>query len=346
MVWVLIIIIGILLFSLSAGNYLYLATFKRSGFEKNSFIKNEAHVKDQKIIEPLTKAKQRWIDQREERNIERVTINGYSKKDLGKKILLHTVPVLCGEFWEPEIKPIKKAVIIVHGFSDSSSGMGYLCEEYHAKNFLVLAVNLRAHGLSTGDYPGLGYLDAKDMLKWITYVKKRYGSEIEIILHGVSMGGGTVVQTLFSSEVWKDNKCVLSGAVADCSFGYFKDQMNIQIKRIFGISVFQNTMGKLIYAGCTCACFIHAGFFIGKSSPINKIKNLQISGSVKNKPFLLIFQGTKDTLVYPKNADIIYSAAEAKSVTKNIVIKIKNAPHIGSYFYEPENYMNSIMKNT
>ena len=345
MILIFLILVGILLFSLSAGNYMYLTSFKRSAFEKKSFIKNEPHVKDQKIMESITSAKQRWLEKRVERNIEEIYIKGFSRKGWRNKITVRKAPLLCGELWEPNTQIKKNLVIIVHGFSDSSNGMGYLAEEYNAKNFIVLVVNLRAHGKSSGKYPGLGYLDAKDMLKWILYVKNRYGEKIHIVLHGVSMGGSTVIQTLFSNELWKDNNCLIDEAVSDCSFGYFKDQIKTKIMNIFGKSKFQRAIGNFIYAGFSWACFFHAGFFIGESSPIKKIEKLKIANNKRGKTFLVIFQGLKDSLVNPENANMIYRAAEKKNITNNIVIKIDGAPHIGSYFYEPKKYMNTVIEN-
>lgn len=359
MFWGLLIVIGLIVFSISAGNYIYIAKFKKSNYEKNSFVKNEAHVKDEKIMTPLLTAKQRWITNKEIRNITTVKIKGFCKKYLNI-LTVRKAPILKGEIWEPEnirnskTSRTEKAVILVHGFSDSSSGMAYLAEEYHKQNYIVLVINLRSHGESTGEYPGLGYLDAKDLLLWIEYLNKRYTFKIQITLHGVSMGGGTVIQTLFSSALW-NNDSNIQGAVADCSFACFKDQTKLQISKIIGNSVFQKIVGECIYWGTSFSCFIHTGFFIGKSCPIKKIKTIsckkfsddnKIRIKEHKKPFLILFQGLSDMLVIPENADKIYETLEKKNITKNILIKVPDAPHIGSYFYEPEEYMKIIFKES
>ena len=54
---------------------------------------------------------------------------------------------------------------------------------------------------------------------------------------------------------------------------------------------------------------------------------------------VVIFHGEKDTLVEPATADILKDAAGKSNVR---VFKIKDAPHIGSYFYGKEEYINQI----
>ncbi|OJF76562.1 MAG: hypothetical protein BKP49_06190 [Treponema sp. CETP13] len=341
MIWVLLVIIGTVVFSLSAGNYIYKSRFKRSNYEKKSFVNNEAHVKDPIIMEPLLEKKQQWTLKKSVRNIECVKIKGFVKKS----IQWHKVPILCGELW---VTNSSFVVIIVHGFSDSSDGMGYLAEEYHKLNFIVLSINLRAHGQSSGEYPGLGYLDKKDLNLWIDYLREKFGENIKIIIHGISMGAGTVVQTLFSKKTWNEDGCKIIGAVADCGFSCFKDQISLQIQGSLGFSRIQKVIGNMIYLGCSFSCYFHAGFFIGKSFPTKVIENFNIELNDKNqnanRPFLIIFQGTKDKLVFPENADLLYLAAQKKAITKNTIVKVNNAPHIGSYFYDPKKYMDTITK--
>ena len=51
----------------------------------------------------------------------------------------------------------------------------------------------RAHGKSEGEYIGFGVLDRFDAKKWIDYAIERFGENVNIFLHGESMGGATVL---------------------------------------------------------------------------------------------------------------------------------------------------------
>ena len=57
----------------------------------------------------------------------------------------------------------------------------------------MLHPDARAHGESEGKYIGFGCLDRKDALKWIDWVIEHCGADVEILLHGISMGGATVL---------------------------------------------------------------------------------------------------------------------------------------------------------
>ena len=57
----------------------------------------------------------------------------------------------------------------------------------------MLLVDERSHGDSEGEYIGFGCLDRMDALGWIEWLVGRCGEDMEILLHGTSMGGATVL---------------------------------------------------------------------------------------------------------------------------------------------------------
>ena len=166
-----LIFLAIICFSIGAGAVIYCKMFVRGdkpgippipdSFEgKDVEIKGvgdaASHVHDPVIMVPLLEAKRRWASY----PLEKLHIIG------AKKTLLSADLWLAEDFE----KSSKKFAILVHGMTDSSSGMAYLAEEYHKLGINVLAVNLCSHGESYGKTYGLGYKDSWDILKWMELI--------------------------------------------------------------------------------------------------------------------------------------------------------------------------------
>lgn len=108
----------------------------------------------------------------------------------------------------------KKVVICFHGYtSEGVSGFIGLSNYYLPRGYEMLLVDQRAHGKSEGEYIGFGCLDRKDALQWIQYTQKRLGEDCQILLHGTSMGGATVLMTS-GLELPPSVK----GIISDCAF--------------------------------------------------------------------------------------------------------------------------------
>jgi len=90
-----------------------------------------------------------------------------------------------------QINENNRFVILVHGymghFQDMAEFAQLFYETYH---FNVFLPDLRGHGSSEGDYIGMGYFDRLDILAWVKNLVDTHGENIEIMLLGVSMGGG------------------------------------------------------------------------------------------------------------------------------------------------------------
>ena len=108
----------------------------------------------------------------------------------------------------------KKLAIILHGFTSKAEDGSVHIKTFHEMGFAVLAVDMRAHGESEGKYVGFGILDRFDTLEWIRYGRKRFGEDLKVVLHGVSMGATTALMTLGVPEARE----AISAVVADCAF--------------------------------------------------------------------------------------------------------------------------------
>ena len=114
---------------------------------------------------------------------------------------------LTGYLMRPE-KESKVYAFCAHGYR--SDGKGEFCKIAHyylQKGINVFMPDHVASGESEGLHCTFGYHESEDCLKWLSYLKVTFGSDITFILHGVSMGAATVmilqISLLFLSQtVW------------------------------------------------------------------------------------------------------------------------------------------------
>ncbi len=108
-----------------------------------------------------------------------------------------------------------KLVICFHGYTSKGfSECPAYAKAYYEMGYSALIVDNRAHGKSEGKYIGFGILDRFDALEWINYGIQRMGKDVQIVLHGDSMGGSIVLMTTGFPDL-PDN---VKAAVADCGF--------------------------------------------------------------------------------------------------------------------------------
>ena len=99
-----------------------------------------------------------------------------------------------GFYYQSGDKPAGRIAFIVHGFrSDHLDAGGMYYEYYLRRGIDVFTCDNAAAGESGGAHVGYDVYESADCLKWLDFLIKTYGEDIRVILHGFSMGGGTVV---------------------------------------------------------------------------------------------------------------------------------------------------------
>lgn len=108
--------------------------------------------------------------------------------------------ILTGFFYpaDPEDKLEPRAgrriVYLVHGYhSEHAETAGLFREMYRRLGFDLFTADQRAHGESSGTQIGFGATEQEDCLLWLNFLKERFGEDIEVMLHGFSMGAHTVL---------------------------------------------------------------------------------------------------------------------------------------------------------
>lgn len=211
----------------------------------------------------------------------------------------------------------KRFVICVHGYRcngpDEFSHMFPFYHETMGYNYLL--PDLTGHGRSEGEYACFGTKDAKNILLWVDYLINRFGEDIEIILHGISMGAATVMNC---NEMSPPDQVKL--IIEDCGFISAVEVMNNTLKDIIGFKC-----KPIVYLGSIFSK-INAGYFFSES---NSLGNMD-----KAKNPILFIHGEEDTFVPFKYGKMLYDACP---VEKDF-LWVPNTVHAFSYYNAKEEY--------
>lgn len=206
-----------------------------------------------------------------------------------------------------------KILIAVHGYrSYNLKEYAYYIKFYHDLGFHILMPDNRAHGESEGTYIGFGWLDRLDCIQWIGKVKDYFDKDLQIVLHGISMGSATVLMAS-GEELPDDVKCIIS----DCGFTSVLDEFEHELK-------LAHIPPSLILPTATLLSKKRVGYSFKEASTINQVK--------KSKTPTLFIHGDQDDFV---PTYMVYDLYNACAADKDLLI-VEGAKHAESYLVNQE----------
>lgn len=216
----------------------------------------------------------------------------------------------------------KKVVICFHGYTGEGMKDYAALSNYYLRNdYSMLLVDERAHGKSEGEYIGFGCLDRFDALDWINFIIDKCGNDVQIILHGTSMGGSTVLMTS-GLELPKQVK----GIISDCAFTSPKYVFTHVLHSMYHLPAFPVIPISDKINRKT------AGYGMDECNAAREVK--------KSKVPILFIHGDADTFVPCSMCNEIYeNCASAKEK-----LIVKGASHAESYYKDTEAYENALDK--
>ena len=180
--------------------------------------------------------------------------------------------------------------------------------------------NLEGHGFSEGKYVGMGYTDRLDVLGWIDYIINKDALS-QIVLHGVSMGGATVMFTT-GEKLPANVKC----AIEDCGYSNVKAIFKHVANEYLRVP-FKNTL----LSSLELIAKIKTGIDLDQANCVKALK--------KSTTPTMFIHGTEDNFVPFKMLDIVYNAN--KNIEKEKLV-VQGANHAYSATFNPELYFNSV----
>ena len=162
----------------------------------------------------------------------------------------------------------KNIAVTVHGWRSAPWwDYGGTFEMLYRNGYAVLAVSQRALFESEGRYVTYGVREKEDIAGWIDLLLKRYGSDRNIALCGVSMGAATVLMAS-GNALPEQVKCIVS----DCSYtnaaALFRHTskgwlpvsrltVDLVVRARCGVSYFKADAVKAVMQSHTPTLFIH-----------------------------------------------------------------------------------------
>jgi fermentation-respiration switch protein FrsA (DUF1100 family) len=240
---------------------------------------------------------QKWLDEHSERknitNKDHLKLNAYYIKGKG-----HTY------------------ILMVHGYMGSASTLINPMKNFMKRKYHLFIVDLRGHGLSEGNYVGMGWSDRNDIIEWIDYIISM-DSQANIVLYGESMGASTVL------NVAGENPKHVIAVIEDCGFTSVWDIFSSQIEE------YKRYKYLLLYS-TTFITYLRTGYNLKEASSLKQVEKTKIP--------ILYIHGENDDIV---PLSMMYELYNHTTSYKELLV-IKKAGHANSYVVDPDSYYNKI----
>lgn len=233
----------------------------------------------------------------------------YSSDDFGvdsEKLKLETSDGLDVVAYEVSLDNPRAIVIFTSGIHNPSVTAFF----GHAKmlkenNYGSILLEMRAHGESDGDVIGLGYKEHLDTKAAVDYITEKY-NDIPIVVHGLSMGAATAINSIGEIEE-------IDGLISMSSYSSYEDvfyETMLDMDAPKAYAIIQKPFVKIYN-------MFKYGFKVAHITPENQIKKL-------GKRPALIMHSTEDSEV---------SFSSFKRI-------MRNAPkHVETYIVEGDRHL-------
>lgn len=225
--------------------------------------------------------------------------------------------ILKGNYYEYEKgAPIE---LIFHGYKGSSErDLSGALERCFALKRSVFIVDQRGAGKSQGNTITFGIKERKDCLTWIDFLINHFGSDVKIIIAGISMGAATVLMA--SCEDLPSN---VTHILADCPYSSPQKIIKKVVKDM-------KLSPRFFYPFIKLSGKIFGGFNLDEIDPITAVK--------KSKRPILLIHGGSDSFVPTIMSFEIYENIS----TKKAICIIEDAEHGVAYPVDKQAYINAI----
>ena len=201
----------------------------------------------------------------------------------------------------------ERIAFLVHGYrSEHAETAGLYLDYYASRGFDLFCCDHTAHGESEGRLIGFDVYECEDCLRWLDALLDRFGADVQIILHGFSMGAATVLK--MSGRCPKQVRFL----VADCGFISAEEQL-------------RNSLGRLYRVMCALNRRI-AGFDFRDT-------DVRPSLAASDKPILFVHGRDDPTVPFFNGAQLYRQYRGPKDC-----LFVDGARHVECMYVDPEGY--------
>lgn len=211
-------------------------------------------------------------------------------------------------------------VIQLHAHKDTAGKNGPVLRKFYEFGYNLLCPHLNGHGESETTYVSMGWRDRLDVLTWIDYLIREYENP-QIILHGISMGGTTVMMTT-GEPLPKNVIC----AIEDCGFTSLWDEFSAVMYDRYDSGV------PLMLNALETVTRVRSGFSLKEASSLEQLK--------KSQTPTLFIHGENDDFVPFWMLYCLYDAAACEKE----YLTVPHASHAENHIVNPELYWGAIQQ--
>ena len=206
--------------------------------------------------------------------------------------------------------------IVVHGYGDNHFVFLYLVRMYRDDfNYNVLFPDLQFFGYSEGDHAQMGWYDRFDVEKWIEVAHNIFQDDF-MVLHGVSMGGATVMMTS-GDPLPEYVRCF----VEDCGYSSVVAQFNSNRKQSFWF------IPPDVLQSASLVTYRKHGWSFWEASSVKQLEK-------STQPMLFIHGDADDFVPF----DHLWKNYEAKKKGYKEYWVCEGAVHANSFAKDPDTY--------
>lgn len=214
--------------------------------------------------------------------------------------------------------------ISMHGYSGGPEEMAKYAHRFARMGFTVLVPEQRAHGLSEGRYIGMGWLERRDLMGWISLITAS-DPDARILLQGVSMGAATVMMTTGEPDLPRN---VVAG-IEDCGYTSVWDQFLFNAKHMYHLP--SRRLGVPVVSLMSAVSRRRAGYGFREASCVASLRRTIIP--------MMFIHGAADTFVDPGFLDRDIAACAGPDRERLLV---PGAGHAMSASTDPELYWSRV----
>ncbi len=217
--------------------------------------------------------------------------------------------------------PSNKYVLCSHSYRSRLAAFefGEVAPVWLSRGYNVFLVDHRAHGKSGGEYISFGQYESVDCVDWLNFMRREFGEDILIALHGQSMGAATVMIMSGMEELPANVKCIIE----DSGYTTFYAQLRLMMP---GPQWFRT----ILLWPMTVYLRIFHRIDIKKADALAAVRKARVP--------ILFVHGAADAFVPPWMNEKLFNACTGE---KERLI-CPNATHIKSIDYDPELYKQTV----
>ena len=211
-------------------------------------------------------------------------------------------------WWIPPRTATGKCVVALHGYGDAKVGAIAWGPTFHSLGYGVLAIDLRAHGESSGVYSTAGFWERHDVSDVINQFRAaRAGETQSVILFGVSLGAAVAAAT----AVQRDD---IDAVILESPYADYRSAITAHAE------ILGQPSGWLQEVGVRLAEWMSGADF-DAVRPVDVIRKIPCP--------LMIVQAGDDPFVPPADARRIEEAAASRPADLQTVYwHVPGAPHV------------------